>query len=325
MTRRRLATRIALLLTLSLATSLCAAQAWPSKPVRFVIPFPAGGSTDVVGRLIADRLGQALKQSFVVDNRGGAGGTIGSDLVAKAAPDGETMLLGTSSTHAIAPSLYARLPYDATRDFIPVSLIGTATIMLVVNPQVPARSVRELIALAKAKPGELTYASSGNGSISHLTGAYFASQAGIAMQHIPYKGDTPMLNDLIGGRVSMAFGTAVAFLPQVQAGKLVALAVTDAKPSPIVPGVPTVAASGLADFEALQWFGLFVPANTPKPIVARLHDEMERILQAPDMREKLRALGIEPVGGSPEHFAAFIQSESAKWGRVVRESGAKID
>jgi tripartite-type tricarboxylate transporter receptor subunit TctC len=307
------------------AATFAAAQSWPDKPVHFIIPFPPGGSTDVVGRLIADRLAQSLKQPFVIENKGGAGGTLGSDYVAKAPADGYTVLLGTSSTHAIAPSLYRKLPYNPARDFVPVTLVGKATILLVVNPSVPARSVRELIALAKAKPGELTYASSGNGSISHLTGAYFASLAGIDIRHIPYKGDTPMITDMIAGRVSLAFGTAVAFLPQVKAGKLEALAVTDAQPSPIAPGLPTVAASGLPDFEALQWFGLLVPAGTPPEIVTRLQTETDRILQVPDVRAQLQTLGIEVVGGSSAQFGAFMRAETAKWAKIVRDSGATVD
>jgi tripartite-type tricarboxylate transporter receptor subunit TctC len=323
--------RLNFMLRLALAAacvSLCAAaqaQAWPSKPIRFVIPFPAGGSTDIVGRLIGDKLSQSLGQPLVIDNRGGAGGTTGSDLVAKAAPDGYTMLLGTSSTHAIASSLYSKLPYDSARDFAPVTLLGTATIMLVTHPSVPAKSVRELIALAKAKPGELTFASSGNGSVSHLTGEYFDSLAGVKMQHIPYKGDTPMTVDLVAGRVSMAFGTAVAFLPYVQNHKLNALAVTSAKPSPIAPTLPTVADSGLPGFEALQWFGVLMPAGTPKEIVTKLQGEIARILRMPDVRERLQSLGIEVVGSSPDEFAAFMRSETAKWGKIVKDSGAKID
>jgi len=319
-----LVARLFVAIALVAASPLCSAQSWPSRPVHFVVPFPAGGSTDVVGRLIADRLADSLKQPFVVENRAGAGGTLGSDVVAKAPPDGYTMLLGTSSTQAIAASLYAKLPYDPSRDFAPVSLIGTATILLVVNPAVPARSVRELIALAKTKPGRLTFASSGNGSVSHLTGAYFASQAGISLQHIPYKGDTPMITDLISGQVSLAFGTAVAFLPQVQTGKLVALAVADAKPSPIAPGLPTIAET-LPGFEALQWFGVLMPAGTPADVVAKLHAEIDRILRMPDVRERLASVGIEVAQKSPAEFGAFIQSETAKWGKIVRDSGAKID
>ena len=298
---------------------------WPTKPVRFVVPFPAGGSTDVVGRLIAEHLRQGLGQSFVIDNRAGAGGTTGSDAVAKAAPDGYTMLIGTSSTHAIASGLYgAKLPYDQVKDFAPVTLLGSATILLVVHPSVAAKSVPELIALAKAKPGTLNFASSGNGGVSHLTGEYFKSLAGVEMQHVPYKGDTPMIIDLVAGRVSLAFGTAVAFLPYVQKGALNSLAVTNARPSPVAPNLPTVAAT-LPGFEALQWFGLLMPAGTPADIVAKLNAEVVKILKLPEVRERLQAMGIEIAGNSPEQFAAFMRSETTKWGRIVKDSGAKID
>ncbi|HEY4372425.1 MAG TPA: tripartite tricarboxylate transporter substrate binding protein [Burkholderiales bacterium] len=309
---------------LLLAATTAHAQSWPTKPVRFVIPFPAGGSTDIVARVIGDKLGQALGQSFIPDNRGGAGGTTGSDVAAKSPPDGYTVLICTSSTHAIAGSLYAKLPYDPVRDFAPVTLIGTATIMLVTHPSVGVHSVRELIALAKAKPELLTFASSGNGGVSHLTGEYFKAQAGIQMQHIPYKGDTPMLTDLVGGRVSLAFGTAVAFLPYVQSGKLTALAVTNAKPSPVAPGLPTVAAT-VPGFEALQWFGLLMPAGTPKDIVNRLNAETLKVLRLPEVRDKFAGLGIEVAGDSPEQFAAFMRAETAKWGKIVKDSGARIE
>jgi tripartite-type tricarboxylate transporter receptor subunit TctC len=312
----------ALLLAMTAASQ---AQNWPSHPVRFIIPFPAGGSTDIVGRVIADKLAQSLGQPFVIDNRGGAGGTTGSDVAAKSPPDGYTMLIGTSSTHAIASSLYGKLPYDQARDFAPVTLIGTATILLAVHPSVGVKSVRELIALAKAKPALLTFASSGNGSVSHLTGEYFKSQAGIEMQHIPYKGDTPMITDLVGGRVSLAFGTAVAFLPYVQSGKLNALAVTNAKPSPVAPNLPTVAESGLPGFEALQWFGILMPAGTPREIVARLNAEILKVLRMPDVRERFQSMGIEIAGDTPEQFAAFMRAETVKWAKVVKESGAKVD
>jgi len=321
--------RAAVFLRLSLALLLLAGTAahaqWPGRPVRFIVPFPAGGSTDIVARVLAEKLAQGLGQPFVIDNRGGAGGTTGSDAAAKAAPDGHTLLIGTSSTHAIAGSLYAKLPYDAVRDFAPVAMIGTATIMLVAHPSVPARTVRELVALAKAQPTLLTFASSGNGGVSHLTGEYFKAQAGVQMQHIPYKGDTPMIADLVGGRVSVAFGTAVAFLPHVQSGKLTALAVTNAKPSPVAPGLPTVAEAGFPGFEALQWFGLLMPAGTAPEIVARLNGEVAKVLRLPEVSERFKALGIEISGGTPAEFAAFMRAETVKWGRVVRESGAKLD
>lgn len=301
------------------------AQSWPSRPVRLVIPFPPGGSTDIVGRLIGERLVQSLGQPVLVENRAGAGGTLGSDQVAKAQADGYTLLMATSSTHAIAASLYSRLPYDPQRDFAPITLLGTATILLVTHPSVEATSVRELIALAKARPGMLSYGSTGNGSVSHLTAEHFKSQAGIDLQHVPYKGDSPMTLDLVAGRIGLAFGTAVAFLPYVQSGKLRALAVTNAKPSPVVPNLPTVAASGLPGFEALQWFGLLAPAGTPRDIVARLHDEIAKILRQPDVSDKLQGLGMDIAGSGPDAFAAFIGAEGQKWGRIVKASGARID
>lgn len=321
LSRRAIVTAFAL----ALGAGSAFAQAWPSRPVRLVIPFPAGGSTDIVGRLIADKLTQSLGQPVIVDNRGGAGGTTGSDVVAKAAPDGYTFLMGTSSTHAIAPALYPKLAYDVARDFAPVSLLGTATILMVVHPSVPAKSVAEFVALAKAKPGQMMFGSTGNGSVSHLTAEHFKSAAGIDMQHVPYKGDTPMTLDLVAGRVHVAFGTAVAFLPFVQAGKLNALAVTDAGPSPVAPKLPTVAASGLPGFEALQWFGLLAPAGTPKDIVARMHSEVAKALRLPEVQERLQGLGMQIVGGGPDQFGSFMRSESAKWSRIVRESGAKVD
>jgi tripartite-type tricarboxylate transporter receptor subunit TctC len=312
-------------LALALGTGGALAQAWPAKPIRLVIPFPAGGSTDIVGRLIAEKLSQSLGQPVVVDNRGGAGGTTGSDVVAKAAPDGYTLLMGTSSTHAIAPALYPRLPYDVARDFAPVTLLGTATILMVVHPSVPAKSVAEFIALAKSKPGQLMFGSTGNGSVSHLTAQHFKSAAGIDMQHVPYKGDTPMTLDLVAGRVQVAFGTAVAFLPHVQAGKLNALAVTDEKPSPVAPKLPTIAASGLPGFETLQWFGLLAPAGTPKELVSRVHAETAKALQLPEVQERLQGLGMQIVGGGPDAFGSFMRAEAVKWGRIVRDSGAKVD
>jgi tripartite-type tricarboxylate transporter receptor subunit TctC len=312
-------------LGLALAAGSALAQPWPAKPIRLVVPFPAGGSTDVVGRLVGEKLSHALGQPVVVDNRAGAGGTAGSDVVAKSAPDGYTLLLGTSSTHAIAPSLYPRLAYDPVRDFAPVTLLGTATILMVVHPSVPAKNVAEFVALAKARPGQLMFGSTGNGSVSHLTAEYFKSAAGIDLQHVPYKGDSPMTLDLVAGRVQVAFGTAVAFLPHVQSGKLNALAITDAKPSPVAPRLPTVASSGLPGFEALQWFGLYAPAGTPREIVARLNAEAGKALQLPDVQEKLQGLGMQISGGSPGAFGAFMRAESAKWGKIVRDSGAKVD
>ncbi|MFO1266348.1 MAG: tripartite tricarboxylate transporter substrate binding protein [Rubrivivax sp.] len=322
---RRAAAAAAAAVALTVAAGGALAQSWPTRPVRLVVPFPPGGSTDVVARLIGEKIAQSLGQPVLVDNRAGAGGTAGSDVVAKAAPDGYTVLMGTSSTHAIAPGLYPKLPYDPVRDFTPVILLGTATILMVVHPSVPAKNVGEFVAYARSRPGQVMYGSTGNGSVSHLTAEYFRSLAGVDMQHVPYKGDTPMTLDLVAGRVHLAFGTAVAFLPHVQAGKLNALAVTDARPSPVAPQLPTVAASGLAGFEALQWFGLFAPAGTPSEVVARLNSEVGKALQMPDVQERLKGLGMQIAGGGPMPFGTFLQAESAKWGKIIKDSGAKVD
>ncbi|HEY0337375.1 MAG TPA: tripartite tricarboxylate transporter substrate binding protein [Burkholderiales bacterium] len=307
------------------ASSRAGAQLYPAKPIRMIVPFPAGGATDIVGRLVGQKLTEAMGQQVIVDNRGGAGGTIGSDVAAKAPSDGYNILLGTSSTHAIAPSLYAKLPYDPVRDFTSVALLATATILLAVHPSVPARNVKELIALAKREPNAFSYASSGNGGISHLIGEHFKSVAGIQMLHVPYKGDTPALVDLASGQVSLMFGTAVSFLPYVKTGRLNALAVTNPKRSPAVPDVPTVAESGVPGFEALQWFGMYAPAGTSHDIVARLNTEIAKILRMPEIRERFASLGADVAGGSAGDFATFQRAEVAKWTKIVKASGAKIE
>ena len=306
-------------------STVCAAQTWPTKAIKLVIPFPAGGSTDIVGRLLAEKLTTSLGQTVIVENRAGAGGTTGSDVVAKASSDGYTLLIGTSSTHAIAPALYERLSYNSIKDFSPVALVGTATILLVTHPSLPVSSVTELIALAKSKPGELSFGSTGNGSVSHLTAEYFKSTAGIGIEHIPYKGDAPMTIDLVSGRISLAFGTAVAFLPYVQSGKLKALAVTSAQASPIAPTLPTVGASGLSGFEALQWFGVFAPAGISGAIVKQLNTDVNRVLQLADVRQKFESLGIEISNTTQEQFAQFIRDENTKWAKIIKASGAKVD
>ncbi len=301
------------------------AQSYPARPVRMVVPFPAGGATDIVGRVVAQKLAESWGHQVIVDNRGGAGGTIGSDAAAKSAPDGYTILVGTSSTHAVAPSLYSKLAYDPVRDFAPVTLLASATILLAVHPSVPVKNVRELIALGKKQPQALSFASSGNGGISHLVGEQFKSMAGMQMLHVPYKGDTPALIDLVSGQVSLMFGTAVSFLPYVKSGKLNALAVTNLKRSSIAPDVPTVAESGLPGFDALQWFGIFAPAGTSKEIITRLNADIVKILRLQDVRERLTGLGADVVGNSPEQFAAFQKADAAKWAGIVKTSGAKID
>ena len=320
----RLACRALGVLVLA-GSTLCAAQTWPTKALKLVIPFPAGGSTDIVGRLLAEKLTTSLGQTVIVENRAGAGGTTGSDVVAKAAADGYTLLIGTSSTHAIAPALYDRLSYDSIKDFSPIALIGTATILLVAHPALPVSSVTELIALAKSQPTALSFGSTGNGSVSHLTAEYFKSTAGVAIEHIPYKGDAPMTIDLVSGRISIAFGTAVAFLPYVQSGKLKALAVTSAQASPIAPTLPTVSESGLKGFEALQWFGVFAPNGVSSAIVTRLNAEVNRVLKLTEVGQKFESLGIEMSNTTQEQFAQFIRDENTKWAKIVKVSGAKVD
>jgi tripartite-type tricarboxylate transporter receptor subunit TctC len=317
--------KLPLVLAAALSCAAVHAQTYPTKPVRMVVPFPAGGATDIVGRLIAQKLSESWGHQVVVDNRGGAGGTIGSDYAAKQPPDGYTLLIGTSSTHAVAPSLYSKLPYDPARDFAPVTLIANATILLAVHPSLPAKNVRELIAIAKKQPNALSFASSGNGGISHLVGEQFKSLAGIQMLHVPYKGDSPALVDLVAGQVHLMFGTAVSFLPYVQNGRLHALAVTNPKRSPIVPNVPTVAESGLPGFEALQWFGVFAPAGASRDLVNKLNADIVRALKLPDVRERMTALGAEVVGSTPEQFAGFVKADTAKWAKVVKASGARIE
>lgn len=301
------------------------AQAWPSKPVRLVVPFTAGGSTDTVARIMAEKLTPRLGQPVLVDNRAGAGGAIGSDFVAKSPADGYTLLVGTSSTMAIAPHLYTKLPYSPLKDLTPVSLLGTADIMVVVNSGVPVKTVKELLDYAKANPGKLTFASGGNGSISHLLGEYFKSMTKVDMLHVPYKGDAQMVTDLIGGQVSMAFGTAVAFLPHIKTGKVTALAVTNPKRSTTQTQLPTVSEAGVPGYEAVQWFGIAAPTGTPREVIQRLNDEIRAVLAMPDVRARFAELGFDVVGDRPEEFATFLKSEDAKWKKIADIAGTKLD
>ena len=301
------------------------AQSYPSRPVRLVVPFPAGGTTDILARAMAEKLSGALGQQFVVDNRPGAGGNIGSDIVAKSPPDGYTLLMGTVGTHAINPSLYPKMPYDHVKDFVPVVLVAGVPNVLVVNPTVPAKTVAELIALAKEKPGTINFASSGNGTSIHLSGELFKLLAGVQIAHVPYKGSAPALTDLIGGQVQIMFDNLPSALPHIKGGKLRALAVTSSKRAPALPDLPTIAESGVAGFEASSWFGILAPAATPRDIVQRINAEANKALHAPDMREKLLAQGAEAVGNSPEFFADTIRTETVKWAKVVKDSGARVD
>ena len=308
-----------------IAPAAAQAQDYPTKPIRVVVPFPAGGATDILARAAAQKMTEAWGQSVVVDNRPGAGGNIGSELVAKAAPDGYTLEMGTVGTHAINPSLYAKMPYDHVKDFAPVILVAGVPNVLVVNPAVPANSVQELIAYAKANPGKLNFASSGSGTSIHLSGELFKVMAGVQMTHIPYKGSAPALQDLLGGQVQLMFDNLPPSLPQIKAGKLRALGVTSAARAPALPDVPTIAESGLPGFEASSWFGLLAPAGTPPAIIAKINAEIGKWLATPEAREKLLAAGANAAGGTPEDFARHIAAETAKWAKVVKESGAKVD
>jgi len=316
---------IAVLAALVFATGTASAQTWPSKPIRYVVPFAAGGSTDILGRIISEKLAIALGVPVVVDNKPGAGGGVGAAEVAKAAPDGYTIMGGTISTHAINASLYSSLPYDPVKDFVPITLIARVPNMLVINNDIPAKNVAELIKLMKANPGKWSFASSGNGTSQHLSGELFKGMAGVEMQHIPYKGSPPALNDVMGGQVSMTFDNITTAWALAKGGKLRALAVTTASRSPVAPDVPTLAESGLPGYEIGSWQGVFAPAGTPPDIVKRLNAEIVKIIKSPDVQKKLIDLGAEPVGDSPEQFAAFVKTEVVKWGDVVKKSGAKVD
>jgi tripartite-type tricarboxylate transporter receptor subunit TctC len=301
------------------------AQTYPDKPIRLVVPFPAGGTTDILARAVGQKLGEHLGQQVVVDNKPGAGGNIGSDIVAKSAPDGYTLVMGTVGTHAINASLYKKMPYDHIKDFVPVSLVALVPNILVVHPSVPANSVKELIAYAKANPGKLNFASSGNGTSIHLSGELFKTTAGVEMTHVPYKGSAPAVTDLLGGQVQLMFDNMPSALPHVKAGKLKALGVTTAKRFPAAPDIPAIAEAGVPGYEASSWFGVLAPAGTPKEIVNKLSSEIAKILQTPEIKERLLSQGAEPVGNTPDQFAAFIKAETAKWAKVVKESGATVD
>ena len=308
-----------------LAAGVADAQSWPAKPIRWIVPFAPGGTTDILARTISDKLTIALGKPVIVENNPGAGGGVGAVQTAKAAPDGYTIMGGTISTHAINASLYKTLPYDPVKDFTPITLIARVPNLLVVNPDVPAKNVKELIALMKANPSKYTFASSGNGTSQHLSGELFKSMAGVDMQHIPYKGSPAALQDVVSGQVTMTFDNITTAWPLAKAGKLRALAVTTAKRSPIAPDVPTLAEAGLAGYEIGSWQGVFAPAGTPVDVVKRLNTEIVKIINMPDVREKLVGLGAEPVGNTPDEFAALVKSEVVKWAAVVKQSGARVD
>jgi tripartite-type tricarboxylate transporter receptor subunit TctC len=309
---------------LVLAAGSAFSQAYPQKAIRLVVGFPPGGATDIVARLVGQKLSVSLGQAVVIDNRPGANSNIGAELAARAAADGYTLFMCTIA-NAINYSLYSNLPFDMIKDFVPVAQTASILSFLVVHPSLPVKSVKELIELAKSKPGELNYASSGIGGSPHLAAEMFKTMAGVNMVHIPYKGTGPELTDLLAGVVRIAFETTPAVLPHVKAGKLRALAVNSLKRTPLLPDLPTMSEAGLPGFEVTSWNGVLAPAGTPKEIVTRLNNEIVKALKMPDVHEKLSGLGADPVGNTPEQFAAFIQAEIKKWAKVIKESGARVD
>lgn len=312
-------------LTSTFITAQAQSPAYPRGPVTLVVPFPAGGPTDAMARQLAQKLGERLGQQVLIDNKGGAGGSIAAEAVAKAAPDGQTLFFGTTGTLAINPSLYTKLRYDPIKDFAPVSLMATTMNVLVVNPEVPAKNLTELIRLAKAKPGTLTYGSAGNGSSNHLSGELLKSAASLQINHIPYKGSAPALVDLMGGRLTMMFDTLAQQTGNIASGKLRALAVTGPHRSPLLPEVPTAQEGGLKDFDVTIWFGVLAPAGTPSSAVDRLAREIANVMSTDEMKKRMQDDGAEARPSSPSEFSALIRSDMAKWAPIVKASGASLD
>jgi len=313
---------------LFLAVACCAAagaqaQSYPAKPIRLILPFPPGGGTDVVGRLLAQKLGQALGQQVIVDNRAGAGGRIGTDLVAKSLPDGYTLLLATSSVMGTGPALYQKLPFDMPKDFAPISLVAYTAYVLVAHPSVPAKSVKDLVMLARSKPGRLTYASSGAGGAAHLSGELFSAMAGVKMIHVAYKGSSPGMFSVVSGETDLMFSNALPALPQVKNGRLRALGATTPQRSALLPDVPTIAESGLRGFEVQQNYGVLAPAGTPREIVLRLNQEVGKAMRTEDAKSRLLADGSEAKVSTPEELERMITVEIAKWSKVIKQAGIK--
>ncbi len=317
---RRLA--LALIAALAIGTVGAAqAQTYPSRPVKFVVPYPPGGAADILARLIGQRLSEKLGQPVVIENKPGAGTAIGTDMVAKSAPDGTTILMGTVSSHALAPAMNANVGYDPVKDFAPISLVASLPFILVVHPSVPAKSVGDLVALAKKEPGKLNCSSAGNGTSNHLACELFKSMTGTNIVHVPYRGSAPALADVIAGQVTMMFDLTLTSLPQIQNGSVRGLAITTAKRSQLAPDLPTVSESGVPGYAVDAWFGVFAPAKTPDAIVNRLNGEIVGIMKLPEMREKLAAQGAEPLTSTPAEFASYVRDEAAKWSKVIKQSG----
>lgn len=315
---------VALLLAATLPLAVPAQETWPAKPIRIVVPFAPGGTSDILARVLGERLAAALKQPVVVDNKAGAGGIIGADAVAKSPADGYTFLLGTIATHAINPVLMAKMPYDATRDFAPVILLGSISNVLLVGADQPYQSVRDLIAAAKAKPGDIAFAAAGQGSSQHMSGETFKVLTGVSMTFISYKGSAPAIQDLIGGQVPVSFETVTVALPHVKAGKARALAVTSAKRTRVLPDTPTMQEAGVPGFDVASWQALYAPAGTPPAIVARMNAEIEKILALPDVAARMDGLGLEHSANTPAQFAEFGRVELAKWARIARDGNIKL-
>ena len=308
---------------LAMASPLALAQAWPNKPIRLVVTFPSGGAPDILARLFADKA--QLGQPVVVDNKPGAGGNIGADNVAKSPPDGYTFVMGTVGTHSINGALYSKMPYDMVKDFTPVGHVASAPNLLVVTNALPVRNVAELISYLKANPNKLSFGSPGIGTSVHVSGELFNSLAGVKTQHVPYKGRQFAIPDLLGGQITMMFDNMPSAIPVVREGKLRAIGVTGAKRSPSAPEIPTIAEQGLPGFEATSWFAVFAPAGTPRPVVDRLHAEIVRVFNLPDVQAKMRTLGLDLILGGPDALAKTQQAEIAKWAKVIRDSGAKAE
>lgn len=305
--------------------ALVHAQTYPGKPVRVIVPFAAGGGTDIMARLIAQKLTESLGQTFVVDNRAGANGIIGSELVAKAPPDGYTIMLGTSATHAINPAVYAKLSYDPVKDFAPISNLAYSAFIISVHPSIPARSIRELITLAKASPEQITYASAGLGNSTHLAGELFCMLAGVRMVHVPYKGSGPAMTDTLAGQTAAIFDTMLATIPHVKLNRLRPLAITAATRSPVITDLPTIGEAGVPGAEAGSWYGMFAPAATPPAVVAKLNAEVVKALAMADVKQRLVTVGVDPIGSTPEQFAADIKSDILKWSNTVRVAKVRLE
>jgi len=316
--------RILLAIALSFLASLAHAQGWPSRPVKLVVPFPAGGPTDVLSRVVAEKLGGQLGQVVVVENKPGAGGAIGTDLVARSAPDGYTLVLATSSTHSVGPHI-SKLPYDPQKDFTPIVWLGDAARVLVVSPKLGVQSLAQLVDLAKKNPGKLNYASSGVGSVVHLATEHFASMAGIKLTHVPYKGIQQSITDLQAGDVAMLFDNIMTVQPHVKSGRLTALGISTRKRSPIVPEIPTIGEAGVPGFESQTWFGIYGPAGLPRPIVERLNADLNKVLVDPAIVQRFTQLGFDAAGGTPAAFADMVRADSQRWAKVVRDNNIKAD